>query len=85
MNKGEEEAHFQLSKNQIDPFSLSQTRGGRIWYELMQKNGFNRLIYGVMIACKAELKEYDAAYIWVKQLQKMFFAAQDIKPRASCV
>ena len=47
----------------------------------MQKNGFNRLIYGVMIACKAELKEYDAAYIWVKQLQKKFFAAQDRKPR----
>lgn len=51
----------------------------------MQKNGFNRLIYGVMIACKAELKEYDAAYLWVKQLQKIFFAAQDRKPRASCV
>ena len=54
MNKGKEEAHFQLSKNQIDPFSLSQTRGGRIWYGL---------VYRVMIACKAELKEYDAAYI----------------------
>ena len=48
----------------------------------MQKNGFNRLIYGLMIACKAELKEYDAAYIWVKQLQKIFFCCARQKAKS---